>query len=86
MKEIKIEKNIPLPNGKEKLEEPVQKYKWSCIKALSELKVGESIKIEDRKKHTIRDYYLWIARGLSLGSQFVVKSIDEDTHRVWRSK
>ena len=86
MKKIKIEKNIPLPNGKVKLEEPVQKYKWSCIKALSELKVGESIKIEERKKYTITSYYLWIARGLSLGSQFVVKSIDEDTHRVWRSK
>jgi hypothetical protein len=72
MKKIKIEKNIPLPKGRKKRENPMEKYKWRCIKALSELKVGESIKIEERKKYTIDSYWLWIARGLSLGSQFVV--------------
>ena len=86
MKKIKIEQNIPLPKGRRILENPLEKYKWNCIKALSELKVGESIKIEQRKKNTITSYYLWIARGLSFGGQFIVKSIDEDTHRVWRSK
>jgi len=85
-KEVKIEQNIPLPKGKKIYQQPVQKYKWKCINALSKLKVGESIKIEERKKHTIRDYYIWIAQGLSLGSQFVIESIDEDTHRVWRVK
>jgi len=86
MKEIKIEQNVPLPNSKKIKQEPVQKYKWKCISALSKLKVGESIKIEERKKYTVESYYLWIARGLSLGSQFIVKSIDEDTQRVWRVK
>ena len=86
MKKIRIEKNIPLPKKYKWNEEPVPKYKWRCIKALSELKVGESIKIEERKKYTIDSYWLWIARGLSLGSQFTVQSIDEDTHRVWRIK
>tara|TARA_Y100001951_G_C11088897_1_gene155567 strand:- start:182 stop:445 length:264 start_codon:yes stop_codon:yes gene_type:complete len=85
-KEVKIEQNIPLPKGKKIKQEPIQKYKWKCISALSKLKVGESIKIEERKYYTIKAYYLWIAQGLSLGSQFVVKSIDEDTHRVWRVK
>lgn len=85
-KEVKIEKNIPLPKGVKTKEEPIQKYKWKCISALSKLKVGESIVIEERKFYTIKAYYLWIAQGLSLGSQFVVKSIDEDTHRVWRVK
>ena len=86
MKKIKIEKNIPLPKGRKKKENPMEKYKWRCIKTLSELKAGESIKIEERKKSTITEYYLWIARGLSLGSHFVLQSIDEDTHRVWRIK
>ena len=85
-KEVKIEKNIPLPKGVKTKEEPIQKYKWKCISALSKLKVGESIVIEERKFYTIKAYYLWIAQGLSLGSQFVIKSIDEDTHRVWRVK
>ena len=83
---ITIEKNIPLPNSRKIKQEPVQKYKWKCIGVLSKLKVGESIKIEERKKYTIDSYWLWIARGLSLGSQFIVKSIDEDTQRVWRVK
>lgn len=86
MRKIKVEKNIPLPKGTGKKEKPLEKYKWRCIKALSELKVGESIKIEERKKYTIDSYWLWIARGLSLGSKFVIESIDKDTHRVWRSE
>ena len=86
IKEVKIEKNIPLPKARKIKENPVEKYKWSCIKALAKLKVGESIKIEERKKYTIDAYWLWIARGLSLGSQFVVESIDKDTQRVWRIK
>ena len=86
IQEIKIEKNIPLPKGRKIKQQPIQKYKWKCIGALAKLKVGESIKIEERKKQTIKDYYIWIAQGLSLGSQFILKSIDEDTHRVWRVK
>ena len=64
-KEVKIEQNIPLPKGKKIKQEPIQKYKWKCISALSKLKVGESIKIEERKYYTIKAYYLWIAQGLS---------------------
>tara|TARA_R110002012_G_scaffold263932_1_gene447171 strand:- start:1028 stop:1291 length:264 start_codon:yes stop_codon:yes gene_type:complete len=84
--DIIIEQNVPLPNNRKIKQEPVQKYKWKCIGILAKLKVGESIEIKERKKYTIESYWLWIARGLSLGSQFIVKSIDEDTQRVWRVK
>tara|TARA_R110002012_G_scaffold11922_6_gene53381 strand:- start:816 stop:1079 length:264 start_codon:yes stop_codon:yes gene_type:complete len=85
-KEVKIEQNIPLPKSIKIKQQPIEKYKWKCIGALAKLKVGESIKIEKRKKQTIKDYYIWIAQGLSLGSQFALESIDEDIHRVWRVK
>ena len=61
IQEVKIEQNIPLPKKYKFKEEPIQKYKWMCISALAKLKVGESIKIEERKYYTIMEYYLWIA-------------------------
>ena len=83
-KEITIEKNIPIP-GKNKRNPEDNNYKWQCLRKMVELKVGESIKIEDRLKSTIKSYYLWIAEGFS-GFEFEVHSINRNTQRVWRVK
>lgn len=83
-KKITIEKNIPIP-GTNKRNPEDSNYKWQCLRKMVELKVGESIKIEDRLKSTIKSYYLWIAEGFS-GFKFEVHSITRTTQRVWRVK
>ena len=80
---IKIEKNIPIPTrGKFT---SINSYRSRCIEILTELNVGESIKIEDRTLDTVKRTWLWKAERKS-GFKYSIRSIDHNTQRVWRIK
>ena len=65
-------------------------YKWYCIGEMKKLDVGESIKVEDRTRETIR--LCWIAwasrswRNLLNGFTFEIISINKNTHLIKRIK
>lgn len=85
-----IEKNIPIPKPNYKL----KSYKWRCIELMTNMKIGDSIKIENRSLAQVRSTWLWRASlnlGLKRGSNkrqdfFMIESIDKTNHRVWRVK
>ena len=65
-------------------------YKWYCIDKMKKLDVGESIKVEDRTRETIR--LCWIAwasrswRNLLNGFTFEIIPINDNTHLIKRIK
>ena len=65
-------------------------YKWYCIGEMQKLDVGESIKVEDRTRETIR--LCWIAwasrswRNLLNGFTFEIIPINKNTHLIKRIK
>ena len=72
------------------LQEGKLNYKWYCIGEMQKLDVGESIKVEDRTRETIR--LCWIAwasrswRNLLNGFTFEIIPINKNTHLIKRIK
>ena len=72
------------------LQEGKLNYKWYCIGEMKKLDVGESIKVEDRVRETIR--LCWIAwasrswRNLLNGFTFEIIPINKNTHLIKRIK
>ena len=72
------------------LREDKLNYKWYCIDKMKKLDVGESIKVEDRVRETIR--LCWIAwasrswRNLLNGFTFEIIPINKNTHLIKRIK
>ena len=78
-----IEKNIPIPEIHYKL----GSYKWKCIELMTNMDIGDSIKIENRSLAQVKYTWLWRAsRQLGLKDAFKIESIDKTNHRVWRVK
>ena len=76
-----IEKNIPMPNYK------LNSYKWKCIELMTNMDIGDSIKIENRSLAHVKYTWLWRAsRKLGLKDAFKIKSINKTNHRIWRIK
>lgn len=72
---IKIEKNIPIPYGSGKINFP-----------LAEMEVGDSFLLPSEHLKSLR-YYLNGTFARNYGDRkFKTKSVDENTHRVWRIK
>tara|TARA_R100001082_G_C4282616_1_gene124551 strand:- start:130 stop:390 length:261 start_codon:yes stop_codon:yes gene_type:complete len=78
-----IEKNIPIPEPNYKL----KSYKWKCIELMTNMDIGDSIKIENRSLAQVKYTWLWRAsRKLGLENAFKITPIDKNNHRVWRIK
>ena len=76
-----IEKNIPIPEIHYKL----RSYKWKCIELMTNMHVGDSIKIKNRSLAQVKYTWLWRAsRQLGLKDAFKIESIDKDNHKVKR--
>ena len=62
-------------------------YKWHCIGEMKELDVGESIKVEDRVKETVK---VWVfhatLRNRLNGLEFEIIPINKNTHLIKRIK
>ena len=80
---MKIDRNIPIPEPQYKW----NSYKWECINTMTEMKIGDSIKVENRSLAQVKYTWLWRAsRKLGLKDAFTIKSIDKKNHRIWRIK
>jgi hypothetical protein len=79
-----IEKNVPIPKPHYK----TGSYKWKCIKLMTTMDIGDSIKVENRSLAQVKYTWLWRAsRHLGLDQNaFKIKSIDKRNHRIWRIK
>ena len=54
---------------------------------MTNMNVGDSIKIENRSLAQVKYTWLWRAsRQLGLKDAFKIKSIDKSNHRIWRVK
>tara|TARA_R100000781_G_scaffold114359_2_gene84959 strand:+ start:247 stop:507 length:261 start_codon:yes stop_codon:yes gene_type:complete len=78
-----IEENISIPQPNYKL----GSYKWRCIEVMTNMNIGDSIKVENRSLAQVKYTWLWRAsRKLGLKDAFSIKSIDKNNHRIWRVK
>tara|TARA_Y100001963_G_scaffold115151_1_gene159821 strand:- start:630 stop:995 length:366 start_codon:yes stop_codon:yes gene_type:complete len=62
-------------------------YKWYCLNKMKKLDVGESIKVEDRTRETIRLCWIGMAnRRNMLNGLFEIIPINKNTHLIKRIK
>ena len=95
-----IKKDVPISEYKRgKFSSGIGNYKWQCIEKLKSLKVDESIFVEDRTNETVGYWIKYLKRWSSpeflqyrrgkpefSGKRFIVKEIDHNTQRIWRTK
>ena len=81
---MEIDKNIPIPEPNYKY----SSYKWKCINTMLKMKVGDSIRINNRTLASVKYTWVWRAsRKLGIDQDaFMVKSIDHNNQRIWRIK
>ena len=81
-----IEKGIPIPSSN-KFQNGKNNYKWKCIELMTNMDIGDSIKIKNRSLAQVKYTWLWRASSqLGLKDAFKIESIDKSNHRVWRVK
>jgi len=98
---LKIDKDIPLPEEYQIGENEKVTYRNKCFKLIDKMDIGDSILIE-RAKYTVRDWISWSLRknedrierikyiyklvNITLVWKFYIKEIEKRRVRLWRVK